>query len=273
MENNQLAPVPVGALSQKPLTPKQEKFCVEFIKDFNATAAARRSGYSLKMAHSIGGENTKKPLVKSRIAELIKEASMQPEEIKKRFSDIARGDLSDYIKVKHVEHRPKVKKGLEELIQDIKKQIDFEDNYALEVSFDEDELEAHNRAQKFRRRTAIRYKLELAENPAAFRIVDGTPELLETPELDIVALARDKSQGAIKSFKMGKNGPEVELYAADTALSNLARVYALFIDRSQVEIEDKLNKFDHNQLDKMMELVIKATENPNLNLDEYYLEI
>jgi phage terminase small subunit len=197
---------------------------------------------------------------------------LNPGSLKKRLSDIARGDLSDYIRVKHVEYKPKVKKGLNDLIQDVKKQIDFEDDYALEVNLTGKELIAHQKGQEFRRRTAIRYKLELQNDPGAYRIVDGKSELIEHPELDIIALARDKSKGAIKSFKVTKNGPEVELYAADAALSNLARVYAMFIDRTEVDIKNKMEAMDMDQLDRLMDLAIANAQNPNMNLNEY-LEI
>ena len=45
----------------KKLTPKQEKFCIEYLKDFNATQAAIRAGYSEKTAAVIGAENLIKP--------------------------------------------------------------------------------------------------------------------------------------------------------------------------------------------------------------------
>lgn len=35
------------------LTPKQEKFCAEYIKDGNATQASLRAGYSKKTARAI----------------------------------------------------------------------------------------------------------------------------------------------------------------------------------------------------------------------------
>ena len=41
------------------LTHKQRAFVSEYLKDFNATVAARRAGYSPKTASSIGHENLK----------------------------------------------------------------------------------------------------------------------------------------------------------------------------------------------------------------------
>lgn len=58
------------------MTEKQIQFCDEYLKDFNATKAAIRAGYSDKTAYSIGNENLKKPEIieyieskKSNIAE------------------------------------------------------------------------------------------------------------------------------------------------------------------------------------------------------------
>ena len=52
------------------LTPKQKKFCYEYLKDLNATQAAIRSGYSKNTAFVIGYENLKKPYISDYISEL-----------------------------------------------------------------------------------------------------------------------------------------------------------------------------------------------------------
>lgn len=51
------------------LTPKQKRFVAEYLIDLNATAAAKRAGYSEKTAYSIGIENLKKPEIQSAIQE------------------------------------------------------------------------------------------------------------------------------------------------------------------------------------------------------------
>lgn len=60
---------------EKKLTPKQEKFCQEYLVDLNATQAAIRSGYSIDTAHSIGWENLRKPEIQLRLTELRNELS------------------------------------------------------------------------------------------------------------------------------------------------------------------------------------------------------
>lgn len=52
------------------LTPKQEAFCSEYLIDLNASAAARRAGYSEDTAGAIGWENLKKPEIQFRLTEL-----------------------------------------------------------------------------------------------------------------------------------------------------------------------------------------------------------
>ena len=59
----------------KPLTAKQEMFCLEYLIDLNATQAAIRAGYSLKTAKDIACENLTKPNIQARISEAMKERS------------------------------------------------------------------------------------------------------------------------------------------------------------------------------------------------------
>lgn len=56
------------------LTPKQELFCLEYIKDFNATRAAKAAGYSENSASEIGNENLRKPQIKDAIGQLVRES-------------------------------------------------------------------------------------------------------------------------------------------------------------------------------------------------------
>lgn len=53
------------------LTDKQELFCMEYMKDLNATQAAIRAGYSKNTAKQIGTENLSKPVIRARIDELL----------------------------------------------------------------------------------------------------------------------------------------------------------------------------------------------------------
>ena len=61
------------------LTPKQERFCAEYIIDLNATQAAIRAGYSKKTARQIGAQNLSKLNIQQRIAEKQKKAFAKAE--------------------------------------------------------------------------------------------------------------------------------------------------------------------------------------------------
>jgi phage terminase small subunit len=57
------------------LTDKQEKFCIEYLVDLNATQAAIRAGYSPDSARHLGYETMTKPYILVRIKALMDERS------------------------------------------------------------------------------------------------------------------------------------------------------------------------------------------------------
>lgn len=77
----------------KSLTPKQSRFVDEYLVDLNATAAARRAGYSKKTACSIGQENLRKPEIVKAIEERRRERA---ERVKLSQEDVIR-DLKEIV--------------------------------------------------------------------------------------------------------------------------------------------------------------------------------
>ena len=61
------------------LTPKQQRFVEEYLKDLNATQAAIRAGYSEKTAKEIGSENLTKPNIAKAIQEAQNKRTKQTE--------------------------------------------------------------------------------------------------------------------------------------------------------------------------------------------------
>ena len=59
------------------MTPKQRRFCDEYLIDLNATQAAIRAGYSEKTAGSIGSENLKKPEISAYLRARMREKDRQ----------------------------------------------------------------------------------------------------------------------------------------------------------------------------------------------------
>ena len=85
------------------LSDKQELFCLEYLKDLNATQAAIRAKYSVKTAGHIGLENLQKPGIQSRLQQLngkrLKNVGLQGEDVLKELQKIAFSDVTDYTEV------------------------------------------------------------------------------------------------------------------------------------------------------------------------------
>ncbi|QPW26486.1 terminase small subunit [Edwardsiella ictaluri] len=100
----------------KQLTPKQELFCREYLKDLNATQAAIRAGYSEKTARSVGCENLTKPDISDRISELKadrnEQVSIDAAYVLRRLTEIDQMDVADILlangEVKPIHEWPKV---------------------------------------------------------------------------------------------------------------------------------------------------------------------
>lgn len=85
------------------LTPKQAAFVQEYLVDLNASAAARRAGYSPKTAHRTGNENMQKPAIVAAIAEA-KEArsrrtQVTADQVVDELAKIGFSNLLDYFRI------------------------------------------------------------------------------------------------------------------------------------------------------------------------------
>lgn len=103
------------------LTPKQERFVAEYLVDLNAAAAARRAGYSERVANRIGSENLSKQDIAAAIAqaqaERAKRTQIDADWVLRRLADLASADLADIMhpdgSLKPVAEWPEVwRKGL-----------------------------------------------------------------------------------------------------------------------------------------------------------------
>lgn len=81
------------------MTNRQKVFIEEYVRDFNATRAAKAAGYSERSAASIGQENLIKPEIFAEIQRRIKEKTMGADEVLLRLADQARGDMGDFFDV------------------------------------------------------------------------------------------------------------------------------------------------------------------------------
>lgn len=86
-------------MAAEKLTPKQRRFCEEYLKSGNATEAAKKAGYKEKAAHSMGAENLRKPAISAYIklrtdeqeAALVADSN----EILKFYTAVMRGEVKD----------------------------------------------------------------------------------------------------------------------------------------------------------------------------------
>ena len=90
-------------VAEKKLTPKQQRFCDEYLIDLNATQAAIRAGYSEKTAGVIATENLKKPNIKEyieiRMAEKEKALIADQDEVLKYLTSVLRGESQSEVVV------------------------------------------------------------------------------------------------------------------------------------------------------------------------------
>lgn len=85
------------------MTPKQKRFCDEYLIDCNATQAAIRAGYSEKTAYSIGEENLRKPDIRKYIDEKLEEMQSKTiasaEEVMQYLTSVLRGEETEEVVV------------------------------------------------------------------------------------------------------------------------------------------------------------------------------
>ena len=79
------------------LTPKQAKFCIEYLIDLNGTQAAIRAGYSENTARQIATENLAKPDIVEELNRLrvkaAKKTGITPERVLEEYARIGFHDI------------------------------------------------------------------------------------------------------------------------------------------------------------------------------------
>lgn len=82
------------------LTPKQEMFCLEYLKDLNATQAAIRAGYSENTANEQGSQNLAKLSIQEFISELkkkrIEKIEVTSDMVLKELANIGFSDIRKF---------------------------------------------------------------------------------------------------------------------------------------------------------------------------------
>lgn len=81
------------------LTDKQKAFIAEYVKDYNATQAAIRAGYSEDSASNIGYENLTKPDIQAAIKLHMQGLGATAERVVAELMKVAFADIVDYVDI------------------------------------------------------------------------------------------------------------------------------------------------------------------------------
>lgn len=122
------------------LSNKHRLFIEEYLRDFNATQAAIRAGYSEKTAYSQGSRLLKDAEVSEEVKRRLDERAMQADEIIDRLTSHARGDMGNFMDIEGVNYQLDLEKakemGLTHLIKKVKDRV-------VMTSKDGEETETH----------------------------------------------------------------------------------------------------------------------------------
>ena len=86
-------------MADEKLTPKQRRFCEEYLKSGNATEAAKKAGYKETSCRAIAAENLSKPAISAYIKRRLdeQEAALVADanEVLQFYSAVMRGEVKD----------------------------------------------------------------------------------------------------------------------------------------------------------------------------------
>ena len=112
------------ASDKKKLTRKQQIFIDEYLKSFNAAAAARIAGYSEASIYEIASRLLTNDNIKAQIEARMIESHMSADEALKLMSDIARGDVAQLLDISsmggNLDLKTAQERGLTKLIKKFK---------------------------------------------------------------------------------------------------------------------------------------------------------
>lgn len=242
------------------LTVKQSRFCEEYLVSFNATQAAIKAGYSKASAAEIGSENLRKPNIRQKIDIKLKEYALSADETLKSISDIAKSSLNDYFSIREEYRSPTIMVPLKEVIKKIEEDIEDGQKFADRAELVGDELQEHLVDIARKKKQILKHQIELERNPKAAMLVPGKPELVEIAELDMPRLVQDKASGRIKAIKPTEYGLNVELYAADAALRDMARYHGLF-EKDNEQLKTSTAPLTDDQFNKLLQTAREAKTN------------
>lgn len=240
------------------LTDKQAAFIAEYPKDRNAAAAARRAGYSAESAKEMGYENLTKPHIRAAIDARLDALAMPANEAIKLTADIATTRLNDFMVVREVQGYVQEEQYVTILINHAQNEIK-----TIEAFIARRRLAKEARAPFDDKITELYGKILEWEilveryGDAVTLLVPGRPIVQRVADLDLVALAEADEGGRLKSYKVTKEGVQVEMLDAQAAIRDILKMHGKFV--TKVEVKDT-TPINYGQLsDSALEEILNAT--------------
>jgi hypothetical protein len=233
--------IDVYKLALENTTPQQQIFAEQFALCLNGTKAALAAEYSEKTARQQASRLLTNVYIKTLIQHKLVGAGADPEEIAARWDRIARVDLADFYTREQVEYRPRIQKPLSEIVDEYRREIEFEQEVALRTEAlitDRKKREKYRKEQQqqheARERKLLRLEIEWEQNPTATRLVSGPAVLRDELRLD---LAKAESLGLldlVKTVTTGRGGTSFSLRDPDAALDNLAKWRGMLVSKLDI---------------------------------------
>jgi phage terminase small subunit len=210
------------------LTADQLLWIDAYFKLLNKYKASAYIGIPHAEARAHGNKMYRTAAVAEYICALMEDVVGDPAENIRLIQNIRDANISDYfIEVPRIKSNI-INKPLGEIIDELKLQLDIENQYYLDYADTDMEIAQALRRINTLKRQICKLELQLKQNPAATRVMAGPDYVTTEMELDLAKVAQDKEFGKIKSFKQTKDGYQIELYSAMDAANSLARIQGSF---------------------------------------------
>jgi phage terminase small subunit len=215
------------------LTAKQKRFVEEYLIDLNASAAARRAGYSVKSAAVIGDENLRKPEIKAAIEDaqraLSERTQITQEMVLRRWWDIATADPNELIQYRRTNCRHC--HGIEFEYQWLDR-AEFQKALALAAAVEGATYESMPTDDG-----GYGFNKKANPHPDCPKCAgEGREDVFASDTRHLLGAARLLYAGV----KITKDGLEIKLKDQDKALENVARHLGMFKDKVEHDITDDL---------------------------------
>jgi len=220
--------------SNDDLTHKQRAFVEHYLAcNFNATEAAKRAGYSEKTAYSQGQRLLKNVEVTAIVSQRLAEAAMTADEALARLSDMAKGDMSEFITVRREVYRESLPVTREAGIRRLGMKV-ANARWTLEnAPLSPEETDVLEGRIGLWQQQINKWQEENA--PDVVYLEGEGPERERTiTELDVEKAKAAGKLHLIRKYRMGKDGLSFELYDAQGALVDILKIHGRYIDRKDL---------------------------------------